>query len=100
MMIVRRSIHIPKPGKGQEAVAFIKESSGKTPWPETTRVYTSRIGPTFGTIAIEIELESLAEWEKLEAEFKASPEGAAFYEKWGQLTEHGTGHVEVWDLQA
>ena len=62
-MIVRRSIHIPKPGKRAEAVALLKatlQSLGL----HAFRIYGSRIGPTFGAIALEIEYESLAELEK------------------------------------
>ena len=96
-MIVRRSTHIPKPGKRKEAIALAKETLANLPL--TGRVYASRIGPDFGTIAVEIEYESLADYAKMNAEFDASPEGVAFYEKWGEVTEPFTGHAEMWHLE-
>jgi hypothetical protein len=94
-MIVRRSIHPLKPGKGQEAVDLIKETLSSYP----IRIYTSQIGPTFGTLAIEMEFESLADLEKATAEFNASAEGAAFFEKWYEVTKRTTGHAEIWTLR-
>ena len=96
-MIVRRSINIPKPGKGGEAVALAKEILAYLPY--SGRVYRSRIGPKFGTFAVEIEVESLAELEKADAEFMASPEGIAFLEKWREVTEPFSGRFEIWALE-
>ena len=96
-MIVRRSIHRLKHGKEKEAVALVQEALGAMT--VTFRVYTSRIGAPFGTLAVEMEFESMADLEKADAEFNASPEGTAFYEKWHQVTEPDTGHAEIWRLE-
>ena len=94
-MIVRRSIHPLKPGKGKEAVELLVKTFGDRP-NTTLRVYISETGPTFGTLAAEMEFESLAALEKASAEFNASPESAAFFEKWYKVTKRNSGHAEIW----
>ena len=91
-MIVRRSFHPVIPGKMKEAIAFLKDLNA----PRPLRVYTSQIGEAFGTLCLEIEYESLADLETFSAEWNATPEAAAFWEKWYQFTKPGSGHAEIW----
>jgi hypothetical protein len=60
------------------------------------RVYTSRVG-TGDTVAVEMEFESLAEYESVVAEFFASPEATTFFETWNRVSE-GPGSNSIWDL--
>ncbi len=60
------------------------------------RIYVPSID-TFDKVSIEVEFESLEEYEKGWAEWFARPETAAFVEKWSDLTESG-GHNEIWTL--
>jgi hypothetical protein len=96
-VIVRRSYHHVKPGKGNmdKAVALVKELAAG--WQHPVRVYVSLAGPDFGTLAAEAEAESMAEWEKFAAEFNASAQGKVWYERWGEVT--GEGHAEFWELR-
>jgi hypothetical protein len=63
--------------------------------PRPPRVYVCELGP-FDTIAVEIEGESLADYERLVGQLPArtTPE---FCEKWFSLTENG-GANEIWRL--
>jgi len=78
----------------EEVVALLVADRERTG--NTFRLYTSDIGP-FDVVAIEIEFESLEEYEKGWAEWRARPEVAAFMEKWYDLTESG-GNNEIWTL--
>ena len=60
------------------------------------RHYISHIGP-FDHYVVEMEWNSLAEWEALWVDWQASPEAAAFLEKWWLLTDQGGG-VKIWQL--
>ena len=94
-MIVNRRTFITKRGRTDEAATFIKKAMGLISFPRPPRVYVSDIGP-FNTIAVEAEAESLAEYERLLAEWVArtTPE---FWEEWFNLTENG-GANEIWRL--
>ena len=68
--------------------------------PRKVRVYTPWIGSPRLALALELEYESLADYERSRAEVRGSPEGAAFFEKWDQVTEPGAGYVvEIWTLE-
>ncbi len=65
-MIIERIVFQAKYGKGDELVALMKQMSKEMPSSGTGRnfrVLTDRSG-TFFTVVIEMEWESLAEWEK------------------------------------
>ena len=96
-MIVRRSYHQVKPGKGNwdKALALVKE--GAAFWQRPVRVYSSIAGAEFGTLCVDMEAESIAEWQAKMAEFNASAQGQAWYERWGEVT--GAGHAEFWTLR-
>ncbi len=65
-MIVERIVFQAKYGKGDELVALMKQMSKDMPASGTGRnfrVLTDRSG-TFFTVVVEMEWESLGEWEK------------------------------------
>ena len=93
-MIVNRRTFVAKRGRLEEAVALVLAEMERTN--TTPRVYVSETG-LFETIAVEWELEGLAEYEKGWAEYFASPEAAPFLEKWAEITETG-GTNEIWRL--
>ena len=94
-MVVNRRTFITKRGRTQEAAQFLKKTMALVRSPRPPRVYISEIGP-FDTIAVEIEGESIADYEPLTAEWvaKTTPE---LWEKWFSLTENG-GTNEIWTL--
>jgi hypothetical protein len=98
-MIVVRWLQTIRRGRLEEATAVTNEMlqafGGFAERPR--RVYTSRVG-TGNTSAVEIEFESLAEYESVLAEFFASPEAASFFERWNELAE-GPGSNEIWNLR-
>ena len=101
-MIVNRQVYKVKAGCMEEAVAMLvalREQGPREQGPRTSRIYMSKFGP-FATVVLEIEHETLAEYEKMWAGWSASPEGlAAFKEKWDPLmAEGGPGVNEIWTL--
>ena len=62
----------------------------------TWRIYVSDIGP-HDTIAFEFEFENLEAYERGWSEWAATPEAAAFMEKWNDLVKPG-GATEIWTL--
>ena len=97
-MIVTRSIFTPKPGKRREAVALIKVPGADFPFPSVFRIYTCWIGVTGGTIALETEHESLADYEKWQAETNAWAD-QAFWERWREVIEPAPNPSEIWRLE-
>jgi hypothetical protein len=47
-MVVKRGLYTPRPGKRSEAIALFQEITKDLPY--TFRIYTARIGPTYGVI--------------------------------------------------
>jgi hypothetical protein len=64
--------------------------------PNTQRVLIPMVAP-FDLLVYEAEYEDLSEYERLWADWAASPEAASFMEKWNALTEIG-GTNELWEL--
>jgi hypothetical protein len=95
-MLVNRRTFIVKNGCWEEAVAMGVAEVQRIGLPRASRLYVSEIGP-FSSLVGEFEFESLAEYEAFWAEYFASPEGVAFNEKWGTVTESG-GTNEIWRL--
>ncbi len=95
-MLVNRRTFIAKRGRMEEVVALVKAEIERVSHPHARRLYIPSIGP-LDVIAHEVEFESLEEYERFWAEWFASPEGAAFNEKWSDLTETG-GTNEIWTL--
>ena len=95
-MIVSRWTHTVKLGRMEEAVALhlaIKEKAGH---PLPFRIYWSDIG-RFSVMAVEMEYESLAEYETFWAEWAARPDWGADVAKLFDLLEPGSTQ-EIWNL--
>jgi hypothetical protein len=96
-MIVNRRTFIVKVGHMDQLLALMKEAKEQfTTVEHAWRNYAPEIGPN-DVMAMEWEYESLEEYEKDWAEWGATPEAAAFMEKWNQMTESG-GSNEIWRL--
>jgi hypothetical protein len=99
-MIVDRRTFRAKKGQKHEAAAVLKEVAklftAKVK-DVPIRIYHSHMG-TFDTVAMEVEYESLAEYERLMYSFFALPEMAPLMKKWNEVTETGGTH-EMWGLE-
>ena len=95
-MIVNRQTMIVKPGRLDEAEALAVAETKRVSFPHSRRLYSSNISP-YDRLVFEAEFENLAEYEKFWAEWRASPETAAFQEKFNDLLEAG-GTNEIWTL--
>ena len=96
-MIVNRRTFVVKGGCWEEAVAMAVAETKRLSHPHARRIYLSNISP-FDTLVFEAEFENLAEYETFWADWFASPEGAAFAEKWDTLVRSG-GTNEIWTLE-
>ena len=98
-MIAVRWLQTMKRGRLEEATAavnaMLEAFEGFAQRPK--RVYSSRVG-TGNTVAVEIEFESLAEYERVVAEFFASPEAETFFETWNKASR-GPGSNSIWNLR-
>ena len=88
-MIVNRREFSIKGGRMDEAVAWFRALV----FPKPIRLQQSASG-TFGLLAIEIEYESMAEYEKLMAEWVARPDTPGRLTKWNELAKGGQN--EFW----
>jgi hypothetical protein len=95
-MIVNRQTMIVKPGCSDEAEALAVAETKRVSFPHARRLYSSNLSP-FDRLVFEAEFENLAEHEKFWAEWRASPETAAFLKKFNDLLEAG-GTNEIWTL--
>ncbi len=77
-MILVRQVFQTQVGRSQEVAAMIMQGVAefsRTAGPHVHgRVLTDLSGP-FGTVVLELEVESLAEWERLRAAMSADPKG-------------------------
>lgn len=94
--MVQRITYVVKVGKQDEAVELLKAGADHLENVAPSRVYGHRFGPR-DTVAIELEVENLAELERFWGEWQAAPETAAVVEKWDRLVEPG-GTTEIWKL--
>jgi hypothetical protein len=99
-MIVNRRTFNVKQGRMEEATKLVVDEiaaeKARGGYSGTTRVYTSSIG-SFNQLCVEWEYESLAEYERMWAEWAARPTSPAFMEKWVNATSR-EGTNEIWDL--
>jgi len=96
-MIVNRRTFVVKRGCMQDLVAMVKAEQERLNVANAFRLYTPNIAP-FDSVAAEWEFESLQEYDKFWADWRAGPETAEFMKKWYELTESG-GVNEIWDLE-
>lgn len=89
-MILVRNVFQAKYGRGDELVALLKEGREKLPTGVKfhQRILTDASGPFF-TVVTEMEVESLAEWERLRAEAFALPEFGDWFACMTPLVESG-----------
>ena len=95
-MIVIRNVFQAKFGKADELVALFKEMKDLMPVAQS-RILTDVAGPFF-TVVMELEVESLSEWEQTLAETFGSEEFEEAFAKTVPLTE--SGRREIYAIQA
>ncbi len=96
-MILVRIIFQAKFGKANELVSLLKEGRQHMDMPVIQRILTDLSGP-FDMVVVEIEAQSLAEWEQVRAAGFASPE---FHNAFGRTTELiQAGHSEYYTIEA
>jgi hypothetical protein len=96
-MLINRRTFSTRLGRWQDAVAVLKSGASHLDWVPPARVLTSHFG-TFDRVELELEFESLAEYEKFWAAFDAAPETATVMAQWIETIEPG-GTNEIWEIQ-
>jgi hypothetical protein len=94
-MIVVRHVFQAKYGKADELVAVFKEMRKWQP-KIATRILTDLSGPFF-TVVSEVEVESLAEWERMMHEMFKEPKFGEWFGRTTALTE--SGRREIYTLE-
>jgi hypothetical protein len=79
----------------EDAVALLKEALQWAPAAGPIRVYTSSIG-TLGKIGVEVELQSLADYERFWNGWRAQAP-SEWWERWNRVIEPG-GSDEIWTV--
>jgi hypothetical protein len=94
MLVNRRTFNL-RSGAEAEMTALMKEGLKWKPAGVPARYYFTEIGP-FDVAAMEAEFESLADYERLVAEWvgKAPPD---YWERWDKVVLEG-GTNEIWRL--
>lgn len=93
-MIVQRLTFRARRGRLNEAAELARAERERTGG--THRIYLGYLGPR-SDLAVEFEFEGLGEMEAFWSEWSATPESAAFMEKWDELLEsYGTN--EIWTV--
>ncbi len=87
-LILVREVFQAKYGKGDELVAIFKEARQQWLQGLATRVLADLSG-SFFTVVVEIEMESLADWERRIAELFAQPGSADWFSRMMPLVESG-----------
>lgn len=95
-MIVDRRVFYLKFADADRAIRMAVEELNRMKWDRPSRLHRAKTG-RFATLALEMEFESLAEYEKFWADWDASPESSAFQEKWNDVNETGGSH-ELWQI--
>jgi hypothetical protein len=90
MIVNRREFNI-EVGHVEDAIAWMKALQ----FPKPIRIVTSLSGP-FNVLAIEIEFESLAESERLMAEWAGRSDSAQLLAKWHEINKSGVN--EYWQV--
>ncbi len=96
-MIVVREVFQAKYGQGDSMVALFKEAQGKWLSEMPSRLLVDLSGKFF-TVVVEIEVESLAEWEARKAQLFAGPETADWFARMTNFIE--SGHREFYTIAA
>lgn len=96
-MYINRRTFSSRLGREQDAVTILKTGAKHLDWSLPYRVLTSHFGE-FGMVQLEIEFETLAEYEKFWASFNAAPERDGIMAQWLETIEPG-GTNELWEVQ-
>ncbi len=94
-MILIREVFQAKYGQGDSMVALYKEAQEKWLSEMPTRLLVDLSGRFF-TFVVEIEVESLAEWEARMAQMFATPETAEWFARMTNFVE--SGHREFYTI--
>ena len=94
-MIVVRHVFQAKYGKANELVALFKEMGRQDP-KMAGRILTDLSGQFF-TVVTEVEVESLAEWERMTKEMFKKPDFEKWFARSVALTE--SGRREIYTLE-
>ncbi len=97
-MILVRNIFQARWGQAAQLAQMMTESmsSASGPRPGKWRVLTDLSGP-FHTVVMELEVPSLAEWERARAEMFRRPESQATFQKSAGLIEGG--RLELYTIE-
>ncbi len=96
-MIIVRNVFQAKYGKGDELVSLFKEMGQRAGSQQfRQRILTDQSG-LFFTVVSEMEMESLAAWERFTREGFADPQFAAWFERMVPLVE--SGHREFYRVE-
>ena len=87
-MVLVRDVFQAKYGRGDELVALLKEARDKWPQPYASRILTDLSGQFF-TVVAEMEVPSLAEWERSMSEEFAAPEFGDWFSRMVPLVDSG-----------
>jgi len=96
-MYINRRTFSTKLGHWQDAVAILKNGASHLDWVPPSRVLIPHFG-TFGLVQLELEFETLADYEKFWASFDAAPERDGIMARWLETIEQG-GTNELWEVQ-
>ncbi len=96
-MILIREVFQVKYGQGDSMVALFKEAQEKWLSEMPSRLLVDLSGRFF-SVVVEIEVESLAEWEARMAELFAAPETADWFARMTNFVE--SGHREFYTIAA
>ena len=96
-MLINRRTFVTKHGRSQDATEFLKNGANHLDWVPPLRVSTSHFG-SLRKVQLELEFESLADYEKFWTAFEEAPESQAVLEKWWECIEAGGTTNEIWKI--
>ncbi|MCB0067017.1 MAG: hypothetical protein KDD77_07700 [Caldilineaceae bacterium] len=95
-MYINRRTFSTRIGRGEDAVSILKTGAKRLGWKPIYRILTSHFG-TFGEVQLELEFETLADYEQFWADFDAAPETAGIMAQWLETVQEG-GTNELWEV--
>ncbi len=95
-MLINRRTSLVKPGRVAEAIALLKSGASHLDWVPPFRVLQSSIG-TVNQVVLELEFETLADYDKFWTSYRAAPESADVMAMWNELNLSG-GTNEIWEV--
>lgn len=95
MLLNRRTINV-KPGRGAELAELLKTGANHLDWVPPFRVMASRFG-TLDRIVLELEFDSLADYERFWTSWRNAPESAGVSARFSEVRESGEVN-EIWEV--